>query len=603
MPDISSRKQWYERPKNVTVAKYRLTGSGLCMSSSSYSLYKYYVTAGEILYLYLNDVVVSSVSQNVYQFQSAESVPTSGTNSELIGSPVSGAVDAYVEVPEGATYLIVSQLTSSTNFKVCATLPDGGTISSVTPLDENTYEIKDKVARQTIPFGTTDFSSTSTAYTATVEGITELRSGVACYIMNTKVTSATGFTVNINGLGAKPVYLVSAAASRATTQFAVNYTWLLVYNENRVAGGCWDMSYLYNTDNNTIGYNIRNYSGSLTAKAAIYRYMVLLTVDENTVVPINSTSNSTATTKTLTTESFDPFGPIYYYSTTTTISAGSTIGASYRWTQYAVDLRYSFNTGSTLTTNKVVYIVADPQSDGKAKLASSPISQDLPETADGKIYIRLGIAYSEYQVQIENNHPIYFFKDGAIRLWTNASATFPAVTSSDNGKVLKVDSGAWTVDYDGLFIASYGSTTFNDIKTAYLNNKVVYCRASSNTDPASGSQLRMAFLAYVGTSTTAPTSFEFQYYRSVNTHTINQQGDQVFVYTINSSGTWSVVTREATAKIVAGTGLTGSYSNDVLTINGNLVTSISSTSTDTEYPSAKCMYDIIGDVETLLAAI
>ena len=417
--EISDRKQWYERPKNITVAKYRLTGAGLCMSSSSYSLYKYYVTAGEILYLYLNDVVVSSASQNVYQFQSSESVPTSGTNSTLIGDPVVGPVDAYVEVPEGATYLIVSQLTASTNFKVCATLQDGATISSVTPLDENTYEIKDKVARQTIPFGTTDFSSTSTAYTATVEGITELRSGVACYIMNTKVTSASGFTVDINGLGAKPVYAVTAAATRLTTQFTVNYTWLLVYNENRVAGGCWDMIYLYNTDNNTIGYNIRNYSGSLKAKAAIYRYMLLLSIDETYVVPINSVSNSTATTKTLTTESFDPFGPIYYYSTTTTISSGSTIGASYRWTQYSIDLRYSFNTGSTLTTNKVVYIVADPQSDGKAKLASSPISQDLPSTADGKIYIRLGIAYSEYQVQIENNHPIYFFKDGAIHLWTN----------------------------------------------------------------------------------------------------------------------------------------------------------------------------------------
>ena len=417
--EISDRKQWYERPKNVTVAKYRLTGSGLCMSSSSYSLYKYYVTAGEILYLYLNDVVVSSVSQNVYQFQSAESVPTSGTNSTLIGSPVVGPVDAYVEVPEGATYLIISQLTSSTNFKVCATSPDGGTISSVTPLDENTYEIKDKVARQTIPFGTTDFSSTSTTYTVTVEGITELRSGVACYIMNTKVTSASGFTININGLGAKPVYMPTAVATRATTQFAVNYTWLLVYNENRVAGGCWDLCYTYNTDNNTIGYNIRNYTGSLKAKAAIYRYMMLLSIDETYVVPINSVSNSTATTKTLTTESFDPFGPIYYYSTTTTIAADALIGAGSRWTQYYFDLRYSFNTGSTLTSNKVVYIVADPQSDGKAKLASSPITQTLPSTEDGKIYIRLGVAYSEYQLQLENNHPIYYYKSGAIRPWTN----------------------------------------------------------------------------------------------------------------------------------------------------------------------------------------
>lgn len=35
----------------------------------------------------------------------------------------------------------------------------------------------------------------------------------------------------------------------------------------------------------------------------------------------------------------------------------------------------------------------------------------------------------------------------------------------------------------------------------------------------------------------------------------------------------------------------------------NLVTSLSSSSTDSQYPSAKCVYDIIGDVEALLATI
>lgn len=35
----------------------------------------------------------------------------------------------------------------------------------------------------------------------------------------------------------------------------------------------------------------------------------------------------------------------------------------------------------------------------------------------------------------------------------------------------------------------------------------------------------------------------------------------------------------------------------------NLVTSISAQSTDNQYPSAKCVYDIVGDIETLLAAL
>lgn len=32
----------------------------------------------------------------------------------------------------------------------------------------------------------------------------------------------------------------------------------------------------------------------------------------------------------------------------------------------------------------------------------------------------------------------------------------------------------------------------------------------------------------------------------------------------------------------------------------NKVTSLSSSSTDTQYPSAKCVYDLVGDVESLL---
>ena len=100
-----------------------------------------------------------------------------------------------------------------------------------------------------IPSGVTDDEeSTATEFVATVPGITELRNGVCCFLTNNIITSAANCTLNINGLGAKPIYLVSAAATRATTQFAKNYTWLMIYNETRVDGGCWDLGYLFNTN-------------------------------------------------------------------------------------------------------------------------------------------------------------------------------------------------------------------------------------------------------------------------------------------------------------------------------------------------------------------
>lgn len=99
-----------------------------------------------------------------------------------------------------------------------------------------------------IPFGHVDSTSTSTVFTATVDGITELRDGVCVMLKNGVVTSAKNCTLNINGLGAKHIYQTMAAASAVTTAWNVNYTMLFVYNSSRVSGGCWDMFYGFNSN-------------------------------------------------------------------------------------------------------------------------------------------------------------------------------------------------------------------------------------------------------------------------------------------------------------------------------------------------------------------
>ena len=115
-----------------------------------------------------------------------------------------------------------------------------------------------------------------------------------------------------------------------------------------------------------------------------------------------------------------------------------------------------------------------------------------------------------------------------------------------------------------MVILSYGSSTWTDFINAYNSNAVVYCRASSNANPASGAQTRMAFMAYVNSAT--PTNVEFQYHRSVSSHTDSQQGDQVFIYKLDKNAGWSVTTRNAFTKIVAGSGLSSSYSSGALTL-------------------------------------
>lgn len=106
-----------------------------------------------------------------------------------------------------------------------------------------------------IPFGTVDSTSTATAFTATVDGITELRDGVSLYLKNTVVTSAAAstapkcWTLNINNLGAKPVYVTTAAATYSTTHFTKNYKMLFTYDESLNSGnGGWYIGQLFNTN-------------------------------------------------------------------------------------------------------------------------------------------------------------------------------------------------------------------------------------------------------------------------------------------------------------------------------------------------------------------
>lgn len=148
---------------------------------------------------------------------------------------------------------------------------------------------------------------------------------------------------------------------------------------------------------------------------------------------------------------------------------------------------------------------------------------------------------------------------------TNDSG-FIAAPSANADEVIAYNGTTWVAD-KRMVILSYGSSTWTDFINAYNSNAVVYCRASSNSNPASGAQTRMAFMAYVNNAN--PTNVEFQYYRSVATHSDSQQGDQVYVYKLDKNSGWSVLARNAFTKIVAGTGLSSTYSSGTLTLKSS----------------------------------
>lgn len=276
-----------------------------------------------------------------------------------------------------------------------------------------------------IPYGECDNTSTSTAFTATVPGITELKDGVTMLLYNGVVTSASGFTINVNGLGAKPSYnnmtlgnpVTPTNPTRDTTIFNINYAFLFVYSETLVSGGCWIGYRGYDANTNTIGYQLRTNQTTMPTADKFYRYRLLFTSADGTKwVPANtSTSTNTTAIRTPNTRAIDPFGEIVWYGTTTAIDANANVTAAQLWQEYYgsyTNIGYSFNnTGSaaTMTANTPIYIVCTPQADGSAIIdPTTPYTQTLPSSADGKIYIYLGRAYNATNFEILMNHPVYY---------------------------------------------------------------------------------------------------------------------------------------------------------------------------------------------------
>lgn len=298
-----------------------------------------------------------------------------------------------------------------------------------------------------ILYGEVDTTSTSTVFTATIDGVTGYYNGLTILLYNGVVTSASGFTININGLGAYGSYsnmalgndVAPTEPSRDTTIFKIDYAMLFVFSTNIGGDGVtgWICYRGYDANTNTVGYQLRTNSTVMTVTdTARYYKLYFTSANGKQWVPASVNSKNDATTaRAVNQRPIDPFGRIVYTSASTSYTAGSNLAATSIWTQYALVLGYSFNVNGgnlTLTTKTPVYLKCAPQSNGSAIMdATTPIVQALPSTEDGKIYIYLGVAYDATHIELYAEHPVYYYKDGAIRLWTNAAAGLTSVDWDD----------------------------------------------------------------------------------------------------------------------------------------------------------------------------
>lgn len=174
--------------------------------------------------------------------------------------------------------------------------------------------IKDKIGGKVdaggkaggIPYGSVDSTSTSTKFTATVDGLTELYDGACVMLHNGVVTSAKNFTINVNGLGAKKCYSSLTNATQETTIFNANYTLMFVYSTalDGGNGGWWvyrgiDTNTTYTPVKLGFGYGHCTTAASTATKAvAISGYTLntggIVTVLFDNDVPAGATLNVTS---------------------------------------------------------------------------------------------------------------------------------------------------------------------------------------------------------------------------------------------------------------------------------------------------------------------
>ena len=535
---------------------------------------------------------------------------------------------SYVNFNRANTKNQIEALNDATNGKIYF-----GTDGGIYVGNSNGTADKKADLNVSIPFAQVDATSTATVFTATVPGITQLKDGTCVMLYNGVVTSAAGCTLNINGLGAKPFFSNLTANTRDTTIFNVAYTMLFVYDSTRVVDGitgAWCCYRGYDANTNTIGYQVRTNSMSLPMTSITYRYRILFTsADGKHFVPANNSTSTNATaSRSVCQDPIDPFGWIVYYGTTASVAAGSQPSATNLWSQYALSLGYSFNrTGAalTLTSWKPVYVKCAPQANGSAIIDSTtPYVQDLPTTEDGKIYIYLGNAYGPTSIELVPVHPVYYYKDGAIRLWTNNSAAPTPDMASRSDEVGYIDHkvGGFKVlvDNDDIELNLSGTHTalddfdftFTQLTTAgcpqyaidimKYEPVTIWFYDSNESKVAEGETLYADDIEENGVSIVLHSDTTFTYASAVilnlaNTSTY-EGGNEIYYHIIKlpynyldttnsiTDGDYHPVTSNAVYDALLG------LATDV-EVKSNKVTSISSSSTDTQYPSAKCTYDSI----------
>lgn len=266
-------------------------------------------------------------------------------------------------------------------------------------------------------FAETGASDTAGRWTVNIPGITELYDGLQIKIVLKTSYDSTYNTLNINGLGQALVWW--RVGSRLTSHFSVNSVLNLTYYSgagtySTFTGG-WVIDYAYYSDTVTTNNvsQFRPLAGEL-----INAYKIGMLGLDDKFYPFTK-ENSTGTTKTVQTVAFKLNSPIFWFY------SGGQIALDSRMTSlctmlYEGILLYTLN--QTFPAYTDLYLVGIANVDNNTFVLdnsslTSWCTNTLPTIDNGKAYMYLGKTYSSgSSMHLFEWHPVYYFKDGALRI-------------------------------------------------------------------------------------------------------------------------------------------------------------------------------------------
>lgn len=327
--------------------------------------------------------------------------------------------------------------------------------------------------------------------------------------------AVSSLTMNVNGTGAKPIkkFYASATPSNLTVkeELAANQTQMFEYD-----GTNWVcMTTDYNSDNAGY-YDFEYYVYELKATDYCGKYRILFTNTTHDAWVPGTTSNLTNTTtaRDVNQRPFDPFGRIVYYSgTAATADSALTFHFYKRNFMDLSSLGYTFNVdgsnpfGGSYTCPGPVFVKCAPQSDGSAIIdATTPLVQALPSSYDGKIYILLGhcmIYNSARRFLLYEEHPIYYYFDGAIREWTNQSMNLSKY-NNDAGFITSsaIGTASLTIKGNNTTAATFGANATSGVNLNFAGSGGTTVTGASGTITISSPTTPNGFANVVVGSTT-----------------------------------------------------------------------------------------------------